>query len=199
MPAALGSAALFGQIAKRDPVGFVSLAGPPIALGLVGLLVGPDERRVLTLVAGIWIIAFVIGGKRMWAWWSVNGLRRTLPSRQRTFEQALSVPVRSFLRALDLLPGGGGANGRSTVIAARGHLAELSAPDPDWQALQVDWLALMDEVAADGDGHPAAVERAVADHARALGARQQTLRGRQPEWRGLYPVFAAGDAPQPVE
>lgn len=199
VPATVVFVVLFGHIVKDDPIGFLSLAGPVIALGVVGLLFQASERQVATWVAGLWILALFIRGEWLWARWSRYVLRRALPSAQRTFERAFAVPVRSCLRALGLVAGPDGGDRRAQILAARETLSVLKAPDPDWQALQSDWLKLMDDVTAEGKGSSLASDGSTAYRVVALAARQRTLRGRQPEWRGLHPVFAEGDAPHSAE
>jgi hypothetical protein len=186
---------LFGWLARRDPAGFASIAVPPLLLCAAAIPLGDDARRTASVLGMGWVGLLLCADRWFWRHWSRHVLRRDLPSRQRTFERELIVPVRSCMAALGLLPGSMGSDARLSIAAARSALAGLHAPDADWLSLQQDLEAVMDEILADDDGPISAADLPDDILARLedLPNRLSALRLREPEWRGLRPVFAPGD------
>ncbi len=70
--------ACFGGLARSDPIGFISLVGPPFALGIVAIAVefGGGRAATIMLVEGSWVLAWVLAGSRIWPAWSRVVLRR---------------------------------------------------------------------------------------------------------------------------
>jgi hypothetical protein len=189
IPIAIVVLVSFSRIARRDPVAFASLALPPALLGALIVPFGYQVRSVAALLVVGWALVFAAGSNRLWAWWSRHVLRRRLPSPERTFELSFAPVVRGFMAAMRH-PDGDDATLRDRAPESREALADLVAPDDDWRSLQRDWLALMDEALAIRDtGGDNAGPRRLIDRAAHLGERQRELRGRQPEWRGLYPTL----------
>ena len=191
IPIAIVVVVWFSHIARRDPVAFASLALPPVLLGALVVPLGYQARSVVAILVVGWALVFAAGSNRLWAWWSCHVLRRRLPSPERTFELRFAPVVRGFMAA-KWPPDGDDATLRERALASRAALADLVAPDDDWRSIQRDWLALMDEALAIHDtGGDDTGPRHLIDRAADLGARQRELRGRQPEWRGLYPTIPA--------
>jgi len=183
---------LFGRTLRRDPVAFLSIAAPALVLaGATVVLVG-RERTVVALLAVAWILLFMVGRNRLWAWWTRHVLRRRLPSAQREFETALSEPVSAYMAVA-----GDFAKGASPwqALPARAEaalemLSGLTAPDAGWRQLQLDWQALMADGAAWIDGPPSeGTWRHHVEEMWRLHDRQTALRGREPEWSGPYPTL----------
>src|SRR5215217_8717433 len=65
-----------GDFARTDPVGFASIAGPLIALGLITFLAIPDRVTDVVVLAGLWVALWLFASPRLWPWWSRNVLRR---------------------------------------------------------------------------------------------------------------------------
>lgn len=189
----LAVATSFGATARRDPVGFASIGVLPVLLGLASTVLGGSVTRFITLsLALVWILLFQLGRNDLWAWWTRYVLRRPLPSPQRTFEIPFSEAVRAFMTETGDLPADASpfVPSRLRATHAREELAALVPPDDDWRHLRDSWLTVMaDGLSWFGVTPPAdARERQVEEMWR-LSDRQRVLRGRESEWRGLYPTL----------
>ncbi len=193
----LAVATCFGATARRDPVGFASIGLPPVLLGLTSAAVGSSRSGILPLsLALVWILVFQLGRNGVWAWWTRHVLRRQLPSPQRTFEIPFSEAVGAFMAETGDLPADASPSEPSRERAARAReaLAVLVPPDDDWRELRDGWLAVM----ADGLSWFGAPPLADARQRQVevmwrLSDRQRVLRGRESEWRGLYPTLPRRD------
>ena len=200
IPAFVGTAIVvaFGHAAKRDPVGFGSVALPGVVLAIAsGLAPRGIVAGALGGCASFYVLAFLLGENRLWAWWSRYVLRRPLPSPARLFELLMTAPVRAFFAATvdphaDAMPTD---DARSQAQAARDAIVALVAPGDDWEALRAAYVAAMTdgldwwfdapEVGSDW--------QRLADPLLALSERLVELRGQEPEWIGLFPTLPKAD------
>jgi hypothetical protein len=182
--------------ARRDPIGYASVAGPPIILA-VGLFAAPSliPGLVLLLLATVYIGLFVFGERSFWAWWSRVVLRRTSPSQQRLFEVQLAKTQATYLGSTWWTGVAPDSTWRSAADRAVSEIQAMRGPDPEWEdqrraslaaiGRDIDWLA----------GGPGDERDRIADWA-SLTTRQAALRGKESEWRGLYPTIVPRDIPQ---
>lgn len=190
---AFGVVFSFGEVAARDRVAFASISLLPVVMGVISVGLPGDLRLVTAAVAFAWIVLFLAGGSRLWAWWTRYVLHRQLPSRQRTYEVAFSQPVRAYLAAVT--PRGSVAPRVGAIdqaVASQAALRLLEPPDGDWASLQEAWLAAMTEsiqVLRQAPEVPLPASQVA--RMSALGERQQELRAREPEWSGLHPTVRA--------
>jgi hypothetical protein len=183
---------LFGRTLCRDPVAFVSIAAPAMVLAGAAVVLVGRQRTIVALLALAWILLFIVGRNRLWAWWTQHVLRRRLPSPQREFDVAISEPINAYIAsATDLANGSSpGEAFPAQAAASLEVLAGLTAPDAEWRQVQLDWQALMADGAgwAEGPLSEDVWRSHVEEMWRAYG-RQTDLRGRAPEWSGPYPTL----------
>jgi hypothetical protein len=189
----LAVVACFGATARRDPLGFASIGVLPVLLGLASAILGGVRNGIAPVLLALgWILVFRMGGNAIWAWWTKHVLRRPLPSPQREFEIPFSEAVRAYMAWTGDLPQDAPPSEASRVGAAgaREALTAIPAPDDGWRQLRDDWAALMADGLSWFDETPTVdARRRQVEEMWRLTDRQRVLRGREPEWRGLYPTL----------
>jgi len=186
-------AALFWSVPLRDPVGFVSIVTPLVALAAGAASAEANWQSVALAGIAIGYVAFLqLGKNRAWNWWSRTILRRTLPSPEHRFEHELFELTRDSAAAVKA-----GLKGQTTLAAAGAAmdhaiaaLEGIEAPSPGWATLRDAHLDLMrtERRWLDGTDWYAELDHDVAERGR-LNAIRAALRVRTSEWRGPFPTL----------
>lgn len=122
--------------ARRDPVGFGSIAIPALSLPAVGLAAG--QYLVGSILGIALVLAFLVMGKRTWPIWKRFVLRRPAISRERKFERAALSDIRAIINRLVGAVDDPQGCAAHLQVARRDvlDLAALAAPNSDWAAVR---------------------------------------------------------------
>jgi len=154
--AVMAGGGFFGGYARRDPVGFMSLALPTLGLLLLGAAADKLGARIIVstafyLCAVGWSGLAFLGSQRFWDTWSHYVLRRPAITPAQRFDRAMSRQLRAAHDRLsaDVLQGPYERQARAAnqMTAMMGRLRSLAAPDAEWSTLRDDSAAYIEAVA----------------------------------------------------
>jgi hypothetical protein len=188
----LGALALGVGFARRDALGFASLAVPLLVVGLVEAF-GPVALADGAFVAGlVYLLVIAFGANDLWAWWSRRVLRRMIPSKERTFELALNAAQRPYKTSTwqatpNWRPDAMSEAARQRALA---DVMSLTPPNQEWTALR---NAIAELLAAEatwlGRDVPTTERFEHLTEWAHVSDFQMMLRGREDEWRGPFPTL----------
>lgn len=167
--------------ARRDPLGFGSIALPALALPAIGLATG---FLLMGSALGIGLVmAFAVAGNRVWPIWTRSVLRRRVVSSEREFERAALSRIRGIVHRLV-----GAVDDPEGCVAhlqiARQDLLDLAvlrAPSADWAAVRDGYVRRL-SLLLDHSRDPASLKRglqawAADDEVKVLRDRLDDLAG----------------------
>jgi hypothetical protein len=189
-------AAALVPFGRRDPVGFLTVVGPPLVALATALALPGRSGALLNVFALVYLAVFVVGGRAVWTPWTRHVLRRPLPSPEWRFD-VIVVEAYGAARAASIAAGTESATPAEAVArAAIARLAAHPAPTPAWADLQRRLVADLETEIGSLGAQRSPQNRA--RPARELGARKAeiiALRMLEPEWKGLHRTFGPEDVP----